>query len=78
MIVMPSEMDPRHQQLRALLIQARQEKKLSQAVLGERLGKTQVWVSNYERGGRGLDVIEFLDVTHAIGVDPHKLLRRLN
>lgn len=71
-------MDPRHQRLRALLIQARLDKDLSQATLGERLGKNQVWISKYERGGRGLDVIEFLDIARAIGVDPHKLLRRLD
>lgn len=75
--MLPAEMDPRYQRLRALLIQARLDKELSQATLGERLGKNQVWISKYERGGRGLDVIEFLDIARAIGIDPFRLLRRL-
>jgi transcriptional regulator with XRE-family HTH domain len=78
MVVMAlTETDPRYEQLRALLVKARTDKKLSQVALGERLDKTQIWVSRYECGGRGVDVIEFLDITKAIGVDPCRLLRKL-
>lgn len=73
----PTNPDPRYEHLRAVLISARTEKKITQAALGERLGKNQVWVSKYERGARLLDVIEFLDIAHAIGVDPCRLLRKL-
>lgn len=79
MVVMDSaETDPRYGQLRALLVKARTDKKLSQVALGERLGKTQIWISRYECGGRGVDVIEFLDIAKAIGVDPCRLLRKIH
>jgi transcriptional regulator with XRE-family HTH domain len=76
--MVPVETDHRYEQLRGLLVKARTDKKLSQVALGERLGKTQIWISRYECGGRGVDVIEFLDIAKAIGVDPCRLLRKLH
>ena len=67
----------RYEALRAVLARARKRKKLTQAALGERLGKNQVWVSKYEAGSRRLDVIEFLDISRAIGVAPCSLLRQI-
>jgi transcriptional regulator with XRE-family HTH domain len=69
--------DPRYARLRELLVESRQRKKLTQVELGERLGKDQVWVSKVELGRRQIDVIELLDITQAIGVDPCGLLRKL-
>ena len=69
--------DPRYEQLRELLIAARLEKKLTQVELAVKLVKHQVWVSRYESSNRKLDVVEFLDIAHAIGVDPCRLLRKL-
>jgi len=69
--------DPRYEQLREMLIAARLEKKLTQIELAEKLAKHQVWVSRYESSNRKLDVIEFLDIAKAIGVDPCRLLRKL-
>ena len=60
-----------------MLVDARQKKELTQVVLAEKLGKNQVWISKYELGNRQLDVIEFLDIARAIGVDPCRILRRL-
>lgn len=74
----PTDPDPRYERLRNVLISARSEGKITQAALGERLGKNQVWVSKYERGARQLDVIEFLDIARAIGVDPCRLIRKLD
>ena len=71
------ENDPRHGRLRSLLAEARTGKGLSQVTLAERLGKTQIWVSRYERGARQISVIEFIDIAQAIGVDPCRLLRKL-
>jgi transcriptional regulator with XRE-family HTH domain len=45
--------------------------------LAEKLGRLQTFVSKYERGERRLDVVEFLDVAHALAIDPYKLLRQL-
>ena len=67
----------RYRQLLRALIEARQTRGLTQAQLGKRLGQDQTFVSKFERGVRRLDVIEFLDVTEALGVDPLDLLRTL-
>ncbi len=78
MVVTPSTpKDHRYDRLRAVLIEARTAKKLTQEELGKRLGQNQVWVSKYERGARQIDVIELVDIAKAIGVDPCRLLRKL-
>lgn len=59
----------RDELLRALLIEKRKAAGLTQEAVAERLGKPQSFVSKYETGERRLDVIEFLDVAKAIGVD---------
>lgn len=68
---------PEHLALCALLIAARRKAGLNQTELAERLGKPQSFVAKYEGGERRLDVVEFLAVTRAIGVDPHRILRDL-
>ncbi len=67
----------RYRRLRELLVAARKKQKLSQDALADKLGKVQTFVSKYERGERRLDVVEFLDVAEALGVDPHKAIRQL-
>ncbi|HUY89241.1 MAG TPA: helix-turn-helix transcriptional regulator [Pirellulales bacterium] len=67
----------KYQRFRELLIDARKAKGLSQDALAEKLGCVQTVVSKYERGERRLDVIEFLDVAAALGIDPHKVIRQL-
>lgn len=67
----------RYRRLCELLVEARQAKRLSQAALAERLGWLQTTVSKYERGERRLDLVEFLDVAQALGIDPHRIIRRL-
>ncbi|MER9508809.1 transcriptional regulator [Mesorhizobium sp. M0579] len=41
------------------------------------LGRPQSFVAKYEGGERRLDVIEFLDVAEALGIDPCELLAQL-
>ena len=69
--------DPRYQLLRVLLKQERERQGLTQLELGKRLGKDQLFVSRFESGRRQVNVIEFLDITRAIGADPTRLLRKL-
>lgn len=69
--------DPRYQQLRALLKQERERRGLTQLDLGKRLGKDQLFVSRFESGRRQVNVIEFLDIAQAMGVNPIQLLRKL-
>lgn len=55
-----------------ILIKARKEKKISQALLAQRLGFTQPDISKIERLERRLDIIEFFDLLEAIsGDDPN-------
>jgi transcriptional regulator with XRE-family HTH domain len=67
----------RYERFRNLLIDARKEKGLTQQDVAGRLERPQSFVSKYERGERRLDVVEFLEVADALGIDPHKLLRAL-
>ena len=62
---------------RQLLIKARKAAGLTQVELAKRLGEFQSFVSRYERGERRLDVVEFLEVAKAIGIDPRRLLGEL-
>ena len=67
----------RYQAFRNILIDARKDQGLSQAALADELGRLQTFVSKYERGERRLDVVEFLDVAAALGLDPYEVLRKL-
>jgi transcriptional regulator with XRE-family HTH domain len=62
----------------AALAEARRAAGLSQYDLADRLGVSQDFISKYEGGRRRLDVIEFLRIVHAIGVDPAIFLRSLS
>ena len=69
--------DRRYDRFRVLLIQARQAKSVTQQEVAKRLRRPQSFVSKYERGERRLDVIEFLEVSDAIGFDPGQVLQGL-
>lgn len=58
-----------------MLRDARKAQKLTQAELAKRLKRPQSFVAKYEQAERRLDVIEFLTVAGAIGIDPIPLLR---
>ena len=57
-------------QLRKVLVQARHDAGLTQVALAKKLGRPQSFVSKFERGERRLDVLEFLEVARALGLDP--------
>ena len=61
----------------AALKAARKKAGLTQVELARRLGMYRSFVSKYEKGERRLDVIEFLAVTEAIGVDAGEILAEL-
>lgn len=52
-----------------LLVQLRDEARLTQAALAERIGNTQTFVSKVERGERRLDVVEFAEWCDALELD---------
>ncbi len=66
-----------YRHLLSTLIDARKSRNLTQQVLAARLGKPQSFVSKYESGERRLDVIEYLDVSKAIGIDPIPIISEL-
>jgi transcriptional regulator with XRE-family HTH domain len=63
--------------LRELLVEARSRADLTQEDVAERLCRPQSFVSKYESGERRLDVVEFLEVCAAVGVDGVKVLRQV-
>jgi len=69
-------MDP-YKKVRELLIRERKRAGLSQAALAERLGKPQSYVSKCELGERRVDVVEFVEIADALGVDAAALVEEL-
>ncbi|WP_019086227.1 helix-turn-helix domain-containing protein [Komagataeibacter europaeus] len=68
---------PRQLLLQSLLTEARKAEGITQAELAAALGKPQSFVAKYENGERRIDVIEFADITAALGVSSADLLARL-
>jgi transcriptional regulator with XRE-family HTH domain len=64
----------KHAQLRKLLTKARKDAKLTQTGLAHRLNRRQAYISRIERGERRIDVVEFLELAHAIGFNPAKFI----
>ncbi|UPK38626.1 helix-turn-helix transcriptional regulator [Bradyrhizobium sp. 186] len=61
----------------ALLVATRHKAGIRQQALAKKLGKPQSFIAKFEGGERRLDVIEFITIAEAMGVDPVKLFRRL-
>ncbi|VAW43327.1 hypothetical protein MNBD_CHLOROFLEXI01-1297 [hydrothermal vent metagenome] len=68
---------PEYKLLRQILIESRQIAELTQTELAKILSKPQSFVSKYENGERRLDLIEFLDIALALGIEPINVLNRL-
>lgn len=67
---------PEYQRLYATLRQLREERALTQAQLGERLGFTQRKVSLFESGDRRIDVVELSRYARALGIGLTEILDR--
>jgi transcriptional regulator with XRE-family HTH domain len=63
--------------MRKALLDLRNQAGVNQIELAKRLGRQQSFVSNFERGNRGIDVIEFYAITRALGADPAVVFREL-
>ncbi|WP_031200745.1 helix-turn-helix domain-containing protein [Mesorhizobium sp. LSHC414A00] len=68
---------PRQRRLLKSLIAARKNNGSTQCQIAEMLSRPQSFVAKYERGERRLEVIEFLDVTEALKIDPCELLAQM-
>jgi len=68
----------RYNRFRRLLVEARKTAALTQTEVANKLKRPQSFVSKYERGERRIDVVEFLEVAKAIGIDPVEFLNMLD
>ena len=69
--------EPAYRPVLALLRHLREEAKLSQRGLGERLRRPQSWIYNCETGNRRVDIAEFVAWCSACAADPHAALDRV-
>jgi transcriptional regulator with XRE-family HTH domain len=67
---------PRHEALRAFLVECRDEADLSQIDLAKRL-RSQSYVSYVETGQKLVDVVEMMEWAEAIGFDAGEIIKRL-
>ena len=68
---MPQSTHHQHYQaFLGLLRGLRQDCGMTQAMLADRIGNTQTFVSKVERGERRLDVVEFTEWCEALGCEP--------
>jgi transcriptional regulator with XRE-family HTH domain len=74
----PSRIRRKRVVLCRLLAKARNDARLTQAVLARKLARPQSFVSKYERCGRRLDVVEFMQVCTVIGCDAAAILRTVS
>ena len=66
-----------HKIVGACLADARRRANLTQQELAKRLGKPQSFVSDYERGQRRIDLMEFLVITGMLDADPQEIFRNI-
>ena len=69
---------PRDQKIvGSALAAARHRSNLTQDELASRLQKPQSFVSDYENGQRRIDVVEFIVIARALGIDPVKVFTEI-
>jgi len=68
---------PLYDAFRATLVKLRKDAGLSQRALAEKLGREHSFVARVEIGDRRLDVVEFIWVCNALGVDPATVFTQL-
>ena len=70
--------DIRRETLRRELREARLRAGLRQVDLAAALGKPQSYIAKIERGERRIDMIETIDLCHAVKLDPKALIKKLD
>jgi transcriptional regulator with XRE-family HTH domain len=73
--MMERDLAEKYNLLRQMLIDERNKAELKQSDVSLKLGKPQSYISKIERGERGIDIVEFLEIARAIGFDPIRFLR---
>lgn len=77
MVATGEEHDRLARRLREVLIEARKAAGIKQVELAKALGRSQSFVSNYERGERRVDVPEFILIARVLGADAREMLGKL-
>ena len=60
-----------------VIVAARHEVGLSQKAVADRLGKPPSFIAKVELGERRLDLVEFIAIGRALGMDPAQLFGRI-
>ena len=60
-----------------VVVGARHEAGMTQRELASKMGRPYSVIANIERGERQIDVIEFIAIARALGVDELELMRRV-
>lgn len=63
--------------LRRFLCQARIKARLTQQEVANKLGKPQSFVAKYEKGKRRIDVVEFIEICNALGLNASLEIARM-
>jgi ribosome-binding protein aMBF1 (putative translation factor) len=77
-LVTDSVFTTKYDRFRELIVDARRRADLTQAQVALKIGRPQSFVSKYERGERRLDVIEFLAIARAIGIEAIPFIKQLD
>ena len=67
----------RHKALLAAIVEARNATGLSQREFAKKLRRTNNFVWRIEAGERKVDVLEFIEIAKAAGIEPDELMRRV-
>lgn len=74
---MPKSLNsPRHELVKAALIEQRKAVGMSQTEVATRLGRPQSYIAKIEGGERRIDFVELIDLAQVIGLDLEALVRR--
>ena len=68
---------PEYATFRRILIARREQAGITQSAIAESLGVPQSFVSKYKSGERRLDVVEFIQICHELGITPESVIREL-
>lgn len=66
-----------HRHLCAVLATARRDAGLTQRELATKLRRPRSYVANIEIGERRIDVLEFIELSKVLRIDPQKLFKRV-
>ena len=67
----------RHRAVIAAIVEAREAADLTQRELAAKLRRSDSFVWKIEAGERRVEVLEFIEIAHCLGLEPTELMRRV-